>query len=509
MPDIPEVKPVTKLILDKTSCSMGTGKTVTFKVSALSEDADLTLAPPVVWSENKKGTVITITDIDPENGTVRIKGIGPGTATLTATAADGSKKKVSCSVKVGTSIEKVAIKQKKNIATVEAGKKLSLTAEILPKKPAPIVKTLVWESDNPGIAAVDSKGGVTGVSAGMATITARPANELYDATAEIASYKVTVTAAKSPIAVESITLQKAVPTLAVGKSAAVKAYTYDPVKKKNLALNQKSVVFYSSAEDVLSVTPTGKMTAKKEGNATVIAVSLANPSIRATAEVTTYVAVSKIVLNATKSKVRKGKTGVVTVVQWNPAGATDKRVKWTATGADGKTKAGNIQAVEIAVLPAGKKPSELSDSDFVDARTTPVITQAGERICYRTLVATKKCVITACSMDGNKKAKYNVESRGYVTGLELKTGKAITGAGSSYTAKIKAGKSLKAAAVIKAEYGADKTIVWTSDNTDIETVKNGNIKVAKNAAKGSTATVTATAVTENGTCKVELTVTVD
>ncbi len=505
-PEEPAPKLITKLLLDKTSCKMGTGKEVTVTVTALSADVDLVSEPPVSWSENKNGSVISITYFDKETGAVTVKGVGSGTATLTATTTDGSNKKVSCTIKVGTSIEKINITQKNNLTSVEAGKKLALKAEILPKSPAPVVKTLLWESDNPSVAAVDQKGNVTGVSEGTANITARPADELYDATKETATFAVTVTAATKAKEIENISFKQPVVTvLAVGKSATIKAYTHDSAKNKDVALNNKSIVFYSNDENIISVTPTGKMTAKAEGSTIITAVSLSDPTIMEAVEVSAYVPVKKIVLNATKDKVNKGSIGVLTVAQWNPEGATNKTVKWTATGADGSTKAGNIKAVEIAVLPIGMSPGNLNDSDFKDARTTPVVTGPGERIAYRTLVATRKCVITACTDDGNKKAKCTVESIGEVTSLKLKINKKLIEKDGGYAATIKAGKSLKVTTKIEAEYGANKRISWISSSEDIVTVKNGTIKVNKNAAKGSKAVVVAYTADGKHTAKIVVT----
>jgi uncharacterized protein YjdB len=504
---VPEVKPVTKLLLDRTSVSIGTGKDVKIRVTALSEDAELVGRPPVMWTENKKGKVIAITDVDYDTGIVTVRGVGAGTASITATATDGSKKKVSCSIKVGTSIESVTITQKKNLKEVEAGKKIALTATILPKKPAPVVKTLIWKSDKPDVASVDAKGNVTGISAGTATIKAIPANSLYDATKEVAEYEITVKAAANATAVSDITIKNPLSgKLAVGKSATLKAYTRDTARNKDVALNSKSVVFYSNNDDVLSVTPAGKLTAKEEGGAIITAVSLNDPSVTASVTVYTYVPVKKITLNAAKGKVKKGASGTITVAQWDPAASTDKSVLWTATGADGSIKTGNTQAVAIAVLKKDQSISDLTDDDFKDARTTPVETGAVERIVYKTLVATKKCVITAASVDGNKKAKYTIVSTGEVTSLSLKTTKTLIATETGYATTIKAGKSLKPGTVIQAEYGADKTIRWSSDSPHI-TVKNGTIKVDKSAEKGSTATITASAA--GGKQTVSLVVTVE
>lgn len=316
----------------------------------------------------------------------------------------------------------------------------------------------------------------------------------------------TLTKATKATAVTNIGFKKTVSVLAVGKSFTLKAYTRDSAKNKDTSLNKQSVVFYSSDESVLSVTPAGKMTAKGEGQAVVTAVSLADPSIKKNITVTTYVAVKKIVLNATKNKVKKGRTGVVTVAQWNPEGATNKQVKWTCTGANGSTKAGNVKAIEIAVLSEGKRISDLKDSDFVDARTTAVVTKENEKIVFRTIVPTKKCVITATSVDGNKKAKYTVECIGEVTSLKFKTTKAITATEGGYKAGIKAGKSLKVGTDITAEYGANKKLIWRSDS-EMVTVRNGTVKVDKKATKGTTAVVTA--FTSDGKRSAKLFVTVE
>ena len=122
-------------------------------------------------------------------------------------------------------------------------------------------------------------------------------------------------------------------------------------------------------------------------------------------------------------------------------------------------------------------------------------------------MATKKCVITATTKDGNKKAKFTVTSIGYVTSLKLKTNNKVKAEGDGYAATIKAGKSLKVTPIITAEYGANKKLVWKSENKDVVTVDNGKIKVADNAPKGSKVTVTVSS--SDGKCSVKLVVTVE
>ncbi|MCR5420529.1 MAG: Ig-like domain-containing protein [Lachnospiraceae bacterium] len=386
---------------------------------------------------------------------------------------------------------------------------------ILPLKPKPISTALIWESDNPDVAVVNSKGVVTGISEGKAVITAYPANPEYDATTQTASYTVTVSKSAKAAGVSSIKLmlnkteyehRSSLPELAVKKSINLKAYTYDTVKKKEVALKKKDVIFYSDNENVISVSADGKVTARAEGSANVTAVSLKDPTVKSSVIVNSYVPVTKITLNAKTNKLMKGKTGILTVAQWNPEETSNKQIEWTATGADGSKKTGNIQAVELAVLPIGKSISDLSDEDYKDARSTPVITGEGERLVYRTKVATKNCTITAKTVEGGKTATCKLIINGEVTALSLKPVKGLSETEEGYSATIKAGRTLKLTPVIKAEYGADKTVKWVSSGSENITVKKGTIKVNKKAVTGEKAVITLSSSGGKHVLKVNVTV---
>lgn len=114
-----------------------------------------------------------------------IKGIKPGSTKITVTSKSNKKKKAAITVKVMKApVTKVTLKQKK--ATLEKGAKLSLKATVKAKKGA--VKTVGWKSSNPKAATVSSKGVVSAVGAGTATITA----QAIDGSNKKASCKVTV-----------------------------------------------------------------------------------------------------------------------------------------------------------------------------------------------------------------------------------------------------------------------------------------------------------------------------
>ena len=129
-----------------------------------------------------------------------------GMVKLTKDATDGEKITVTAKNSYGVTgtIEltaKVSEEQAKPVesvtlnkqtASIEEGGTLNLTASVLPADAAD--KSVTWQSDNPSVAAVDENGKVTGVKAGIATITAA---SKADPT-KSASCKVTVTEKSIP-----------------------------------------------------------------------------------------------------------------------------------------------------------------------------------------------------------------------------------------------------------------------------------------------------------------------
>lgn len=121
----------------------------------------------VKWSTSNK-KVATV------NASGRITGLRVGTATITATAADGSKKKFAYKVKVVKRVIATGIVLSPASLTLDIGKTQTLTAKISPSNVTD--QSIAWSSDNTAVATVSSSGVVTAVSAGSATITAKTSN---------------------------------------------------------------------------------------------------------------------------------------------------------------------------------------------------------------------------------------------------------------------------------------------------------------------------------------------
>lgn len=143
---------------DSDSMTLAKGKSVTLKAVALPETAS-----------NRK---VTWTSSDPKVATVNASGKvtakGVGTATITATAADGSGVTDTIVVNVYQPVTGLSAKSTK--VSVTKGKTVYLSVTVKPADAAD--KTITWSSNNTSIATVDSNGRVTGVSAGQCKITA-------------------------------------------------------------------------------------------------------------------------------------------------------------------------------------------------------------------------------------------------------------------------------------------------------------------------------------------------
>ena len=187
-------QPVTSIKLNKTSVTLKKGNKLTLKATVYPKNAN---NRAVVWkSSNKKVATVSSKGV--------VKAVGNGTATITVTAKDGSKKKAICKVNI-----RKTTSQKKGLTTkIEFGVKEHelwcypddinyylidckdssdrIIPEISPSDASN--QNLLWTSSNEKVVAVNSNGVITAKDAGVATITA----STTDGSGKSASYKVKV-----------------------------------------------------------------------------------------------------------------------------------------------------------------------------------------------------------------------------------------------------------------------------------------------------------------------------
>jgi len=166
--------PVTSVALPA-SVTVDIGKKTTLKANVAPSDAT---NKAVAW-KSSNGKVVTV-----DAGGV-VTGIASGTATITATAKDGSKKSARCTVTVNNP-QKLEIS-----ATVAAGSTLNLLGLLSPDTWS---QKLTWASSDKNIVTVDPNGVATGMFPGTATVTAT--NTPNSVTGkETATFHITVTSA--------------------------------------------------------------------------------------------------------------------------------------------------------------------------------------------------------------------------------------------------------------------------------------------------------------------------
>ena len=114
-----------------------------------------------------------------------------GTTVITATAIDGSKKKVSVTITVGTKVSKVSVTTVAN-QKIYVGKTLKLATSVAPSKASN--KALVYSSSNNKIATVSSTGVIkaVGVPAGKSSASVTITVKAADGSGKYTKYKVTV-----------------------------------------------------------------------------------------------------------------------------------------------------------------------------------------------------------------------------------------------------------------------------------------------------------------------------
>ena len=242
---------VERIDLNKTSLAFVIGENDTLTATVYPSNAT---NKNVSWASDNTG----VATVD-SNG--KVTALAAGTATITATAADGSGISASCKVTVTNPVIKVTkIKLDKSELSLVVGEYRNVSAEVTPENATN--RNITWSSNNTGVATVDSNGKVTAVSAGTATITATAA----DGSGISASCQVTVTnpVTDEEIKVTDITLSTTAATLLVGKTISVKA-TVLPENATN-----KELGIASLDSSVATVTEDGVVTAISTGTTYIV-----------------------------------------------------------------------------------------------------------------------------------------------------------------------------------------------------------------------------------------------
>ncbi len=295
---------VSEVTLDRTTAELKAGETLQLHASVQPADAtDRSLT----WRSNN--TAVATVD---QSGLVTARAVG--TATITATANDGSGKQAVCRVTVTPTLASQVIVEPGTL-DVEVGSSVALTATVLPGTATN--KVLTWRSSNTAVATVDSHGEVTARAVGTATITATAT----DGSGASGSCQLTV----SEVKVQQITLHPASaerhPAELIPITAAVL-----PAAAAGTALTWRS-----SNASVATVSSGGVVKAVGRGVATITATATDGSGKSAACRITVNpIFVSSITLSATSIGLEVGATSTLLATVF-PANATDRSIAWSSS----------------------------------------------------------------------------------------------------------------------------------------------------------------------------------
>ena len=291
--------PVTSITLNKskTTIKVGATEVLTAEVNPFNATN-----ATVTWSSSDEG-VATVVD-----GTVTA--IKTGTATITATAGGKSAK---CTVTVSSDVIEVTnITLNPTSLELEEGESKTITATVTPSNATD--GTVTWSSSDESVATV-SKGVVTAVGEGNATITA---------TAGEKSAKCSVKVTAKYIPVTKVELNRDTATINVGATTELSATVFP-----ENATNGK--VTWSSSDERVATVAGGTVTAISVGTATITATTADEVSATCTVTVSeNVIEVTGISLNQTSLELNIKETFTLTATVV-PDNATDKTVTWRSS----------------------------------------------------------------------------------------------------------------------------------------------------------------------------------
>ncbi len=241
-----------------------------------------------------------------------VSAVGPGTATITATAVAGTSTVVGTIAVTVTALPVLTTVAVAGTTTLSVGQTSQLTASPRNESGAAIAATVVWLSTAPTIAAVSASGLVTALAVGTATISA-----LATAGAVNVAGTATITVQPTVATLNSLAITPGLTIMQVGQTQQLSAVALD---QSGNPINT-TVAWSSSAPGVATITTTGLLTA--------LAVESAVITLRATA--------SGVTLTATRNLTVTPATPVinsVTITSPNSVVTVGQTLQLTASARD-------------------------------------------------------------------------------------------------------------------------------------------------------------------------------
>ena len=310
-----------KIKLNKTKLTLDDGKSYILDATVLPEN---TTTKTVTWSSSNK-KVVTV------DAYGEVKAVAPGTAYIYCKTKDnGTTAKCKVTVK---EVKPKSISFSSKTVTIEYNEVRTLKPTIKPSNTTD--KSVTWTSSNPKAVKVTSKGKIKGLKAGESAV--------ITATTNTGKLKAKITVKVNPISITKVKLNKSSATLSKGGTVTLKA-TITPSNATN-----QTLTWTSSNTKVAKVSADGKVTAVKNGTATITCKTSNGKT--ATCKITVKnISVTGIKLDKTSVVADKG---VVFTIKptFSPTNATNKNIKWTSSDKSVATvsSSGKVTAVGSGV----------------------------------------------------------------------------------------------------------------------------------------------------------------
>ncbi|MGN0746387.1 MAG: Ig-like domain-containing protein [Aristaeellaceae bacterium] len=294
------VQPVTQMKITAPEKTTIIGGKLALSVGYSPENASI---KQVTWSSgNEKAATVD------DNGVVT--GVGKGTATIKATAADGSKRTATFQVTVQQQPESITLKDTSVVVNVGSYKTLSAT--VLPANTND--KSVTWSSSDENVAKVNASGRVTPVAPGYCVITCQSKSypEVY-ATATVEVHQL----------VTKITFSDKDVSFNVGDTCQLFWQTF-PANATDPTLT-----FKSSNEKIATVNDSGVVTGLKRGTCTITATAADGSQKKASVKINVLQPVLGVHMENDALRVGVGESYTARAVL-EPSDASNTAMSWTS-----------------------------------------------------------------------------------------------------------------------------------------------------------------------------------
>ncbi len=299
---------------------------------------------------------------------------------------------------------------------MEAGQKVRLKAEVLPKNASN--KTVVWKTSDKSVATVSTKGLVTGKKSGAATITAS-----VKGTKAKATCKITV-----------------VPSLPKAQSIALNYSTYTVKKGQSIKLetiiqpsdaSDNPVIWKSGKKSVATVNSQGIVTGRKKGYSVITAIEK-KTGLKAKCRVFVGPAVKNISVDNSSISLKIGEKSTISY-KVTPQNAMNKKVSFESSD---QTIATVSSKGVITAKAAGTAEIKVTAKDGSQSSAVITVTVQGTEVLPESVEITPK--------DNT----------------------------------LKAGETVQLTATVLPENATDKSVIWSSSDTAIATVSEEGLVTA-------------------------------